>query len=177
MTFFSVFYIKHFKHFDVKITMNNYLKLFISVAVCLAIGGISGYLTSNEIPTWYTTLNKPSFNPPNWIFGPVWTTLYVLMGIAFWLVWKSNAEFSIKKRAMTFFIIQLVLNFFWSILFFSFHQLGLALVEIILLWTFIVFSIISFFPISKTASYLLVPYVLWVSFASVLNFAIWNLNA
>jgi benzodiazapine receptor len=120
--------------------------------------------------------NKPSFNPPNWIFGPVWTTLYVLMGIAFWLVWKSNAEFSIKKRAMTFFIIQLVLNFFWSILFFSFHQLGLALVEIILLWTFIVFSIISFFPISKTASYLLVPYVLWVSFASVLNFAIWKLN-
>jgi benzodiazapine receptor len=81
--------------------MNTYLKLFISVAVCLAIGGISGYLTANEIPTWYATLNKPSFNPPNWIFGPVWTTLYVLMGIAFWLVWKSNAEFSIKKRAMT----------------------------------------------------------------------------
>jgi benzodiazapine receptor len=78
--------------------MNTYLKLFISVAVCLAIGGISGYLTANEIPTWYTTLNKPSFNPPNWIFGPVWTTLYVLMGIAFWLVWKSNAEISIKKE-------------------------------------------------------------------------------
>jgi benzodiazapine receptor len=99
------------------------------------------------------------------------------MGIAYWLVWKSNAEISIKKRAMAFFIIQLVLNFFWSILFFSFHQLGLALVEIILLWMFILFSIISFFRISKTASYLLVPYVLWVSFASVLNFAIWNLNA
>lgn len=156
--------------------MNTYLKLFISIAVCLAIGGVSGYFTANEIPTWYATLNKPGFNPPNWIFGPVWTTLYILMAISFWLIWKSNIESSIKNRAMTFFVIQLVLNFFWSILFFSLHQLGFAFVEIILMWLFILFSIISFYPISKTASYLLIPYLLWVSFASVLNFSIWKLN-
>lgn len=156
--------------------MNTYIKLFISVVLCLAIGGISGYLTSNEITTWYVTLNKPSFNPPNWIFGPVWSTLYFLMGISFWLVWKSNANTTIKNKAITFFIIQLILNFFWSIIFFSLHQLGFALVEIILLWIFILLSIISFYPISKIAAYLLLPYLFWVSFASILNLAIWKLN-
>lgn len=157
--------------------MNSYLKLFISIFICLAIGGVSGYLTSNEIPTWYMTLNKPSFNPPNWIFAPVWTTLYILMGISFWLVWKSSTEEAVKNRAMVFFIIQLVLNFFWSIIFFSFHQLGFAMIEIVLMWIFILFSIISFYPISKAASYLLIPYICWVSFASVLNFAVWRLNS
>ena len=156
--------------------MNTYIKLLISIVVCLAIGGVSGYFTANEIPTWYATLNKPSFNPPNGIFAPVWSTLYILMAISFWLIWKSNTESSTKNRAMTFFVIQLILNFFWSIIFFSLHQLGFALVEIILMWMFILFSIVSFYPISKIASYLLIPYLLWVSFASVLNFAIWKLN-
>lgn len=156
--------------------MNTYLKLFISVIICMAIGGISGYFTSSEITTWYVTLNKPSFNPPNWIFAPVWTTLYFLMGISFWLIWKSNAQKTIKNKAITFFIIQLVLNFFWSIIFFNLHQLGFALAEILLMWIFIVLTIISFYPISKTAAYLLFPYLLWVSFASILTFSIWKLN-
>ncbi len=156
--------------------MNVYLKFFISVLTCLSIGGVSGFITSTEIPTWYVAVIKPSFNPPNWIFGPVWTTLYILMAISFWLIWKSDTESSIKNRAMTFFVIQLILNFFWSIIFFSLHQLGFALIEISLMWIFILFSIISFYPISKTASFLLIPYLLWVSFASVLNFAIWKLN-
>lgn len=156
--------------------MNNYIKLFISIFICLTIGGVSGYFTAVEIPTWYATLNKPSFNPPNWIFAPVWTTLYILMAISFWLIWKNNIDASIKNRAMLFFVIQLILNFFWSIIFFHFHLLGVAFIEIILMWLFILFSIISFYPISKIAGYLLIPYLCWVSFASVLNFAIWKLN-
>lgn len=156
--------------------MNTYLKLFISITVCLSVGGISGYLTANEIPTWYATLNKPSFNPPNWIFAPVWTTLYIFMAIALWLVWKSDVSTNIKNTAILVFVIQLVLNFFWSIIFFSLHQLGFALVEIAFMWVFILLCIIKFYPISRTAAYLLIPYLLWVSFASVLNFAIWKLN-
>ena len=156
--------------------MNTYLKLFISIFICLIIGGLSGYFTVSEISTWYATLNKPSFNPPNWIFSPVWTTLYILMGISFWLIWKNNDNVSLKNRAMLYFVMQLIFNFFWSIIFFKFHQLGFAFIEIILMWIFILFSIISFFPISKAASYLLIPYICWVSFASVLNFSIWRLN-
>lgn len=156
--------------------MNSFVKLSVSILICLAVGGISGYITANEIPAWYMTLNKPSFNPPNWIFAPVWTTLYILMGISFWMIWKSGAEETVKNKAMVFFIVQLVLNFFWSIIFFNFHQLGFALAEIVLLWIFILLSVISFYPISKAASYLLIPYICWVSFASVLNFAIWKLN-
>ena len=157
--------------------MNSFIKLFISIFICMAVGGISGYLTASEIPGWYMSLNKPGFNPPNCIFALVWTTLYILMGISFWMVWKSSAEEAVKNRAMVFFIIQLVLNFFWSIIFFSFHQLGFAMIEIVLMWIFILFSIISFYPISKAASYLLIPYICWVSFASVLNFAVWRLNS
>lgn len=142
----------------------------------MAIGGISGYFTSSEITTWYATLNKPSFNPPNWIFAPVWTTLYFLMGISWWLVLKSNVTSHLKNRATTYFVVQLVLNFFWSIIFFNLHQLGFALAEILLMWIFIVLTIISFYPISKTAAYLLFPYLLWVSFASILTFSIWTLN-
>ena len=156
--------------------MNTYLKLFICIAICLAIGGVSGYFTTSEITTWYATLNKPSFNPPNWIFGPVWSILYFLMGISLWLIWKNEISSSIKYKAIFIFAIQLILNFFWSIIFFSLHQLSFALAEIILMWFFILFSIIRFHPISKTAAYLLIPYLCWVSFATVLNFAIWRLN-
>lgn len=156
--------------------MNTYLKLIISIIVCLAVGGISGYLTTSEITTWYATLQKPSFNPPNYLFGPVWTTLYILMAIALWLIWKSDAPEALKNKAMLLFGIQLILNFFWSIIFFSLHQLGFALVEIIAMWVFILLSILAFYPISKTAAFLLIPYLLWVSFASVLNFSIWRLN-
>jgi translocator protein len=154
--------------------MNNYLKAVLSITICLAVGGISGYITADAIPGWYVNINKPSFNPPNWIFGPVWTTLYIMMGIAFFLIWKSQSP--LKHKAMLIFSVQLILNFFWSILFFNFHLLGFALIEILCMWLFILLSIISFYPVSKVAAYLLIPYLLWVSFASVLNFAIWQLN-
>ena len=156
--------------------MNTYLKLFISIVTCLTVGAVSGYFTANEIPNWYATLIKPSFNPPNWIFGPVWSTLYLLMAISWWLVWKSDIASSKKNKAMLIFAIQLILNFFWSIIFFSFHQPGFALIEIIIMLIFILFSIITFYPASKPAAYLLIPYLLWVSFASILNYAIWKLN-
>ena len=156
--------------------MNTYLKLFISFVICLSVGAVSGLLTASEIISWYATLNKPSFNPPNSIFSPVWTTLYIFMAISLWLVWRKNIPISIKRNAILIFAIQLILNFFWSIIFFSLHQPLFAFIEIIFLWIFILLSIIKFRPISKPASNLLIPYLLWVSFASVLNFAIWRLN-
>ena len=156
--------------------MNTYVKLTISVLACLAVGGISGYLTTSEITTWYATLHKPSFNPPNYLFAPVWTTLYILMAISFWLIWKSDTSKDLKNKAMLFFCIQLALNFFWSIIFFNLHQPGYAFAEIILMWIFIFLSMYAFHPISKTAAYLLIPYLCWVSFAAVLNYSIWQLN-
>lgn len=156
--------------------MKNFAQLIISIVVCLAVGTVSGLFTAAEIPTWYATLHKPSFNPPDWLFAPVWTTLYILMGIAFWLVWKSETSRHNKNKAFLFFGVQLLLNFCWSIIFFHFHLTGLALIEIILLWFFILLSIISFHAISTIATYLLAPYLCWVSFAAILNFAIWKLN-
>lgn len=153
-----------------------YLKLFISILIPLAVGGISGIFTTAEIPTWYAQLNKPWFNPPSWIFAPVWTSLYVLMGIAMFLVWKSNAPEPQKKMALYVYAIQLVLNFFWSIIFFHFHQTGWALVEIGFMWVFILLTIFAFGKINSIAAWLLVPYICWVSFATVLNHAIWKLN-
>lgn len=156
--------------------MNNILKLIISIALPLAIGAVGSYFTIPEISGWYQTINKPSWNPPNWIFGPVWTTLYVLMGIALYLVWKTPNSIGNKKIAVSLFIIQLGLNFLWSVIFFSLHQPGWALVEIILLWIFILLTIFSFSPINKISAWLLVPYICWVSFAMILNYAIWQLN-
>lgn len=156
--------------------MNNILKLIISIALPLAIGAVGSYFTIPEISGWYQTINKPSWNPPNWIFGPVWTTLYVLMGIALYLVWKTPNSIGNKTIAVSLFIIQLGLNFLWSVIFFSLHQPGWAFVEIILLWIFILLTIFSFSPINKISAWLLVPYICWVSFAMILNHAIWQLN-
>jgi translocator protein len=153
-----------------------WIKFVISVLVPLAVGGISGWLTMPEIAGWYAGLNKPSFNPPNYLFGPVWTTLYALMGIAFFLIWKSNKDAAQKKKAMLLFGVQLVLNFFWSLIFFTGHQIGWALVEIIVMWLFILFTIFAFGKISSVAAWLLVPYICWVSFATLLNAALWQLN-
>jgi translocator protein len=156
--------------------MNNYLKLFISILIPLLVGGLSGFFTTSGVSGWYAMANKPSFNPPNWIFAPVWTTLYILMGIAFYLVWESTATASVKQTAIILFAVQLTLNFFWSIIFFKFQLTGWAFIEIIVMWLAILLTIIWFGKISSTAAWLLVPYICWVSFATVLNNSIWRLN-
>ena len=157
--------------------MNNTFKLIISIAIPVAVGAISGLFTTAEIPGWYQTINKPVWNPPSWIFAPVWTTLYVLMGIALFLVWKSDADPIVKKTAITLFAVQLVFNFFWSFIFFNQHQIGWALVEITAMWIFILLTIFAFAPVNKIAAWLLVPYISWVSFATILNYTIWRLNS
>jgi translocator protein len=156
--------------------MKPYLKLIIAIAIPLLVGGVSGFFTTESVNGWFTTINKPSFNPPNWIFAPVWTTLYILMGIAFYLVWKSTGNEAVKRTAIIFYCIQLVLNFLWSFIFFKLHQPGWAIVDIVLMWIMILLTILWFGKISSAAAWLLVPYICWVSFASVLNYAIWRLN-
>lgn len=153
------------------------MKLIASLIVTLAVGFGGSFFTRPEIEGWYAALEKPWFNPPNWLFGPVWTTLYVMMGIALWLVWKSQAAIPVKRTAILLFAVQLLLNFFWSLIFFNLHQIGWALLEIVLLWIFILLSILWFAKIDKKAAWLLVPYISWVSFATILNFYIWKLNS
>ena len=152
------------------------MKLIISLLIPLLVGATAGLFTSSGVNGWYAAANKPWFNPPNWIFAPVWTTLYVLMGIALFLVWRSDAAAAIKKTAITLFAVQLVFNFFWSFIFFKLQQPGWAFAEIILMWLMILMTILWFGKISATAAWLLVPYICWVSFASVLNYSIWKLN-
>lgn len=152
------------------------MKLLISILVPLLVGTFSGFFTSSGVNGWYVTANKPWFNPPNWIFAPVWTTLYILMGIALYLVWKSGADKTLKQTAIILFAVQLTLNFFWSFIFFKLQLPGWAFAEIILMWVMIFFTILWFGKISPVAAWLLVPYISWVSFASVLNYAIWELN-
>ena len=154
--------------------VNNLVKLFISIGVCELAGIAGSFFTVSSIPTWYSTLIKPVLNPPSWIFGPVWVTLYALMGISLWLVWKSNS--SEKRRAIWLFIVQLALNAIWSPIFFGAHSIGNALAVIVLLWAAIILTILIFKKISKPAAWLLVPYIVWVSFAAYLNFSIWMMN-
>jgi tryptophan-rich sensory protein len=154
--------------------MKPLVKIIIAIFVCVLLGSLSGLFTIDAIQTWYITLNKPSWNPPNWLFGPVWTTLYALMGIAFGLVWSS--ENPDKEKAMTIFYFQFALNVLWSLIFFYFKSPGLAFFEIILMLLFILMTINAFKKIEPRAAYLLFPYILWVSFATFLNFTIWQLN-
>ena len=156
--------------------MKNWLKLLISLIIPQLVAAGGAYFTITGTGSWYTQINKPEWNPPSWIFGPVWTTLYVMMGISFFLVWKSGAASSLKKTAIFFWIAQLVANFFWSIIFFGQQEIGLAFGEILLLWVLILLTIFSFAKISKPAAWLLVPYISWVSFAAMLNYTIWKLN-
>jgi benzodiazapine receptor len=157
--------------------MNKIVKIIAAVAVCLAIGYFSGTVTRSAILDWYPTLEKPSFNPPNWIFAPVWTALYILMGVAAGLVWnRIKYETETVKKALVFFIIQLILNAMWSYLFFGLRNPMLAGLEIIVLWLMIYETYIQFNKINKIAGYLFIPYLAWVSFAAVLNASIWWLN-
>ncbi len=155
--------------------MNRYLKLTLCILLPLLIGGISGYATASGINIWYMGLNKPFFNPPNYLFGPVWSMLYILMGISFYRILQSQ-DSELKRKAILIFCIQLVLNFLWSFLFFRFQMLAISFIEIIIMWISIATMIYTFTKIDKTAAYLQIPYLLWVSFASVLNGAIWFLN-
>jgi benzodiazapine receptor len=152
------------------------LILFSSIIICQLAGIIGSVFTTPAIPRWYANINKPSFNPPNWVFAPVWTTLYLLMGISLFLVWRTGLNEKDIKIAVAVFILQLVLNALWSFLFFGLESPFAAFIEIIFLWAAILISIILFFRISWVAGALLIPYILWVSFASVLNFSIWRLN-
>jgi tryptophan-rich sensory protein len=154
--------------------MKKGTKLSLSILLPLLIGLISGYFTSSNIESWYVHLSKPSFNPPNYLFGPVWTALYVLMGISFFLI--LNTKVPNKKILIVIYLFQLLLNFMWSIIFFNYHELGIAGIEIILLWLSILVMILMFYKASKWAAILNVPYLLWVSFASVLNWSIYFLN-
>jgi len=149
--------------------------ILICLLIPLAIGGISGFATAASITDWYATLNKPSFNPPNYLFAPVWTSLYLLMGVSLFTIWRSPIGRN-RTNALLIFAIQLIFNFIWSFLFFKFNLLGVALVEIVLLWISILLMIIIFKRISKLAAFLQIPYLLWVSFATILNSAIWFLN-
>ena len=151
-------------------------KLIIAILACEVIGFTSGLIGSAAMNTWFDNLQKPSWNPPAYLFAPVWTTLYALMGIAFWLIWKNETAEAKKRSAYFVFALQLFLNFCWSIIFFKFQAPFFALIEILLLLSMILLTIFHFSKISKTAAYLLVPYVLWVSFASFLNYTLWSLN-
>ena len=154
---------------------SNGIKLILSIVLCVSLGSVGGLVTVSEIPTWYASLNKPSFNPPNWLFGPVWTILYLLMGISVYMIWKQPVSTE-RNKALQLFILQFILNFCWSFIFFGLHATGWALIEMIALWILILLSILHFAKHSKTAAWLLVPYISWVSFALLLNAAIWKLN-
>jgi benzodiazapine receptor len=145
------------------------------LAASLAAGAIGGIATGPAIPTWYQQIEKPSWTPPSWLFGPVWTTLYLAMGGAAWMVWRRGG-WAENRRALTLFGVQLILNALWSFLFFGLRSPGLAMAEIVVLWLAILLTLLAFWRVSRPAGALLVPYLLWVTFASALNFAIWRMN-
>lgn len=147
----------------------NLPKLIFAIGICLGVGFLGSFFTINAVSTWYQTLNKPFFSPPNWIFGPVWTILYILMGISLYLVWA-------KKKVPAVFWVQFILNAIWSIIFFGFKNHTLALVDIVALWAAIFLTMKAFYKINKLAGNLFIPYLAWVSFASILNLAIVLLN-
>lgn len=156
--------------------MNNTLKFIVSLALTLGVGFLGSIFTTPEIDGWYQTIRKPSWVPPNNLFGPVWTALYALMGISLFLVWKRQMVPGYRRSAFIAFFVQLFLNFCWSILFFRMHQISWAFIDIILLWVAILVCIFSFARTSKLAAWLLVPYISWVSFAALLNYSILQLN-
>lgn len=152
------------------------IKLIVSIVVCEGAGGIGAIFTTSAIPTWYAGLKKPSFTPPNSVFGPIWITLYLLMGIAVFMVWREGLNQSGVTAAITVFWVQLVLNVLWSIIFFGKKSLFGGMALIIILWLAILITIILFFGVSAIAGGLLIPYIIWVSIATNLNIQVWRLN-
>lgn len=179
--------------------MKNIIKLIVSVLICELAGVLGSFFTTPAIKTWYAFLTKPSFSPPNAVFAPVWTVLFLLMGVALYLVWSKNWHIEVKagqaeqktwnpisrklytgswreENAVAIFTLQLALNVIWSIIFFYFKSPGFAFFEILMLWFAVLYTIVNFYRISKASSFLLLPYLLWVSFAAVLNYSVWRLN-
>jgi translocator protein len=156
--------------------MKNWMKLIVTLIIPQIIAGTAAYFTVTGTGSWYQSLDKPNWNPPGWVFGPVWTTLYIMMGVALYLIWTGHAPLPQKRKAIILWGLQLFFNFLWSFFFFGQELIFGALLEIAVLWIFILLTIFSFARISKLAAWLLVPYISWVSFAALLNYAIWELN-
>ncbi|KPK01963.1 MAG: hypothetical protein AMS20_12690 [Gemmatimonas sp. SG8_28] len=156
--------------------MSAIVRLVVSLALPLAVGALSGLATARSVTDWYPALAKPPFNPPSWVFGPVWTALYLMMGAALYLVWREGAQRPEVRTAILLFAVQLALNGLWSVLFFGVRSPALAFAEILLLWTAIGATTLAFWAIRTTAGALLLPYLAWVTFAAVLNGSIWWLN-
>jgi benzodiazapine receptor len=182
---------------SVKMKRNDWIGLGIALLIPQVAGGLGAIATASSIPTWYQTIKKPSWNPPSWIFGPVWTTLYLLMGIASWLIWRQGRERKVRQTAaaeapagiplalpedpqergaLGLYGAQLFLNSLWSIIFFGMKSIGGGLAEIVLLWGLIAATVARFFRLRPTAGWLMVPYLAWATFASVLNATVWRLN-
>lgn len=157
--------------------MQKAWKIALMVLICLGVGYLSSKVTQESVTTWYTTIQKPPFNPPNWVFAPVWTALYIAMGVAAGLVWsKIDLYPKLVKKGLILFIVQLGLNSLWSYLFFGMQNPLFALIEIVILWISIYLTLKTFIKVNKVAGYLFVPYLLWTSFAILLNASIWWLN-
>ena len=154
----------------------NVLGLVGAVAICEIAGGVGAIFVAPNITGWYSTLVKPALNPPSFLFGPVWSLLYLLMGIAVFIVWKKGIQEKNVRHAINIFVLQLILNAIWSPIFFGMQNPALGLVDVSLMWLAIVWTIVAFWKVSKSAAWLLIPYIAWVSFALYLNLSIWRLN-
>ncbi len=156
--------------------LRRYSTITIAILICLSVGFLSSIVVADSVSNWYTTIDKPSFNPPDNVFGPVWTLLYILMGISVGIVWNRGFYHVWVKTALYHFLFQLLLNALWSIVFFGLHSIFTALLIVTTLFILLLFTYKWFKVVNKTAAYLLIPYILWVGFALVLNFSIWQLN-
>ena len=171
-----------------KLERKDWLSLTVALLLPQVAGGLGAIATAGAVPTWYQTIKKPAWNPPGWLFGPVWTTLYLLMGVASWLIWRQGREqrpeeparllpeAPAEKGALTLYGAQLALNSLWSIIFFGMHNIGGALAEIGVLWTLIAATAVRFYRLRPVAGLLLAPYLAWTTFATVLNATLWKLN-
>ncbi len=158
------------------IKFRDVIGLAVAILICFGAAGLGSRFTTPSIAGWYATLLKPAWTPPSWIFGPVWSLLYLSMAVAAWLVWRK-AGMAGARGALALFAVQLLLNVAWSAIFFGAHRPGLAFAEIVVLWLMILATVVWFRPVSRAAAWLLMPYLLWVAFAAALNFSIWRLNA
>jgi benzodiazapine receptor len=156
--------------------LRSLIGLAVSMGLCFGAGFLGSVFTTPSIPTWYAGLAKPSWTPPAWIFGPAWSVLYGMMALALWLIWRRGGV-AMAKVPIVLFMVQLVLNVLWSLLFFGLRMPGVAFAEIVLLWLAILATMITFWRLNSTAGLLLFPYLIWTAFAGALNFALWHMNA